>query len=177
MSKCICIGVYTHTCTHTHIHTHTHTHIQTHIHTHMHTHIQTHTHTYIHTHTHTHTYISRHANLHIIILKIAFTLCTCTFLHRYKICLMMLFLDFISYGQLSHLMWATFFFNGSRSQFHSQYGGRIEISFRQLSFNCWYGHMKWSHGLILGTEVGQRPQMLNIISYLGSSLLTVSMAT
>ncbi len=25
---------------------------------------------------------------------------------------------------------------------------------RQLSLNCWCGHMKWSHGFILGTEVG-----------------------
>ncbi len=32
----------------------------------------------------------------------------------------------------------------------------------QLSLNCQCVHMKWSHGFILGTEVGQRPQMLII---------------
>ena len=34
--------------------------------------------------------------------------------------------------------------------------------FKQLSFNCQCGHMKQSHGFILGTEVGQRLQMLNM---------------
>ena len=32
--------------------------------------------------------------------------------------------------------------------------------------------MKWSHGFILGTDVGQRPQMLNIILYLGQLSLS-----
>ncbi len=75
--------------------------------------------------------------------------------------------------QCGHMKWSHGFILGTEV-------GQKPI-FRQLSLNCQcghmkWGHMKWSHGFILGTEVGQRPQMLNIVSYLGSSLLTVSVA-
>ncbi len=47
--------------------------------------------------------------------------------------------------------------------FHSWNRGRVKTLDALLFWQfCQCGHMKWSHGFILGTEVGQRPQMLNI---------------
>ncbi len=45
---------------------------------------------------------------------------------------------------------------------------KYNFIFRQLSQNCQRGRMKWRHGFILGTEIGQ---MLKLFSYLGSSEL------